>query len=250
MQEQLRVFSLGIFGAQAARLGWSVKPAELHSDSMLRPSMIRRAGLLGDQGIVAECKSRFDAFAAGDHDSINPDLRGAVYSTVMKYGGIPEFDTLVKLYSEFDAQDQKVTILRSMGSAKLPEVHAAIVSWAMSGAVRDQDITSVVGPLAANPGARTFMWSWFKAHYNELHKRFYTGSFLFGRIVSAVCQPFATEEAASEMSLYFSQSELPTDAVKRAIEQSIESVHANAKWLNQCRGPVSDWLASHVDGGI
>lgn len=101
---------------------------------------------------------------------------------------------------------------------------------------------SVIAPLAANPAAKQFVWDWFKTNYKTIHARFYAGSFLLGRLISNVCGGFATDEAAAEVTKFFDDCGLERDAVKRAIEQSVESVKANARWLQSCRESVTAFL--------
>lgn len=95
--------------------------------------------------------------------------------------------------------------------------------------VRDQDVCSPIASMGANARCQSFLWAWFQENFETIHKRFYSGSFLMGRIVSACCQGFASEARAAEINAFFEKSSLETDAIKRAIRQSVESVRANVR---------------------
>eukprot|EP00038_Savillea_parva_P019402 m.27399 g.27399 ORF g.27399 m.27399 type:complete len:872 (+) comp4409_c0_seq1:61-2676(+) len=242
VQARLGRYALHLFGPMAKRVGMEPKSTDTHADAMLRSMLVARAGKLGDATIVAECKERFAKFIAGDDKAIHPDIRSAVYSVVLKHGDKTEFDALIALYDRLEAQDEKVAVLRSLGSSLKPEVHQAVVDFALSDKVRSQDVVSPIASLAANPAAKMFLWKWFTANYSTLHSRFYSGSFLLGRIITNVCSGFATDESASEIEAFFDGCGLDKDAVKRAIQQSVESVRASALWLRNCREGVAAFL--------
>lgn len=109
---------------------------------------------------------------------------------------------------------------------------------------------SPIASLAANPAARKFLWGWFQANYATIHARFYSGSFLLGRFVTNVCGGFATDESAAEITKFFDECDLDKDAIKRAIQQSIESVGASARWLRNCRESVAGFLERGEKDGL
>jgi len=240
----LKRFGLKLFAPLAAKLGWNPTDSDSHESALLRPLVLRWAGALGDEAVFAECHDRFVKYIAGDASAIHPDLRHAVFSTVLKKGGQHEFDALVKLYADADAADQKVIILRSLGAASDRAVMQAVIDFTMTGdAVRDQDIYIPIAYLASNTAGRDFCYQWFCKNFESLHDRFYKGSFLFGRIISSVCSKFATYERADEIEKMFDDCKLELTSVKRAISQAIEGVRVNARWLESCKEGVSTFVA-------
>ena len=244
VQANFRKFQLKLFSPLAAKLGWAPSADDSHEVALLRPVVLRRAGSLGDEAVVAECQALFLKYAAGDADAIHPDLRHAVFSTVLKKGGRAEFDALVKLYAEADAADQKVIILRSLGATVDTELMQAVLDFTMTGdAVRDQDIYIPIAYLAGNTAGREFCYEWFCKNFEMLHDRFYKGSFLFGRIISSVCSNFASYERADEIEKMMDECKLELKSVKRSISQSVECIRANARWLGDCKESVAAYVA-------
>ena len=243
IQLKLSELARDFFSPMAERLGWEAIDGESHENALLRPVVIGRAAKLGDPALLDQCRERFARFADGDAGAIHPDLRGAVFSTILKYGGMDEFDQLVSIYKKSDASDAKVTVLRALGSSQLAEVHVRALEFTMGGDVRDQDLAIVMGGLASNPKSRMFMWKWFCSKFPVLHERFYKGSFMLGRMVQYVTGDFASEKMAAELQAFFDGVSLEKDAIKRAIAQGVESVGANANWLDACRSDVSSFLA-------
>eukprot|EP00040_Diaphanoeca_grandis_P006210 m.36408 g.36408 ORF g.36408 m.36408 type:complete len:859 (-) comp17353_c0_seq2:231-2807(-) len=242
IQSRLQEIVLEFFLPIAARLTWQARDSDNHSDALVRSMAIERCALGNDPNTVQECQARFERFVAGDADAIFPDLRGAVFKTVLKFGGKDELTALLKIYREAPSADMKVTVLSSIGRSRLPEVHQLVIDFMMGGEVRDQDVTTVIAGLGHNPTSRVFLWQWFKSNFEQLHAKFYKGSFLMGRIITYTCSDFATEAMATEIEDFFDSVTLEKDAIKRAIKQCVESVRANAKWLDASRQSVSEFL--------
>ena len=192
--------------------------------------------------MFAESKGRFGRYIGGEKEAIHPDLREAVFGTVLRKGGQEEFDALIKLYKSESAADQKVIILRALGSAPTQGVMEAAMEFAMSSEVRDQDTYITIGYLAANTAGRQFVFAWFQTNFATLHARFYKGSFIFGRMIGSVCSHFATVGKADAIQKLFDECGLELTAVSRSIEQAVESVRANARWLGSCKEGVTVWL--------
>jgi aminopeptidase 2 len=139
VRSDLKRFALKLFSPLAATLGWEPVAGEAHENALLRPLVLSRAGKLGDEAVFAESHGRFLRYIGGDKEAIHPDLREAVFGTVLRKGGQHEFDALIELYKGETAADQKVIILRALGSAPDRAVMEAAMAFTMSSEVRDQD---------------------------------------------------------------------------------------------------------------
>jgi aminopeptidase 2 len=165
---------------------------------MLRPLVLRQAGKLGDQSVLAEARDRFARYVGGEAAAIHPDLRHAVFATVLGKGGASELEALLGLYRAADSADQKVIVLRSLGAAPDVTTMEAVVAFTMGAEgteseVRDQDKYIPIAYLASSSAGRNFMFDWFVRNFDTLHSRYYKGSFLFGRIIASACGDLTTE---------------------------------------------------------
>jgi aminopeptidase N len=75
------------------KLGWHSLPNETPDTQILRRTIIRELGTLGDAAIIAEARSRFAAFLT-DHQSISPDDQGVILPIVAQYADAGTFDQL------------------------------------------------------------------------------------------------------------------------------------------------------------
>ncbi len=118
--DQFKKYRLNLFSSIQEKLGWDAKANENPLMAMLRPMILGLMGKSGDQGIIDEAKKRFQRHVNGD--LINPNIRGAVYGIVSRYGDESTQEELRRLYKAADMTEEKVRLLRSMGQSLKPEI--------------------------------------------------------------------------------------------------------------------------------
>ena len=77
------------------KLGWDPKPNEDALSAMLRPMILSAVGKSGDQAVIEEAQKRFKRHLAGD--LMDPNIRGAVYVIVSRYGDAKTQEDLRKV---------------------------------------------------------------------------------------------------------------------------------------------------------
>lgn len=234
-------FGADLFRKVVASVGWEATPGESAQTSLLRPLVIRQLGKFGDATIIAEAKARLTQFAA-DKVSLAADLRAAVYGIALQYGGKEEYDTIFKIFEETDLQEEKVRCLRSFGASADPELLQKTLELALTPKVRSQDAVFVILSVASNPAGRQLAWDFFKTNVNVFIEK-YNGGFLLGRLAKGVVDGFASEEKALEAIQFFEQN--PIASAKRAVDQAIETVRTNAKWIERDLDSIVSWFKQY-----
>ena len=102
-----------------------------HLNALLRGLIIGRLGKYGHPATLAEARQRFDAHCKGE-STIPADLRSAVYSTVLKHGDDVTLDSIMKLFREADLHEEKVRLMRCMGTVSQPELIKKVLDFSMS----------------------------------------------------------------------------------------------------------------------
>lgn len=69
----------------------------------------------------------------------------------------------------------------------------------------------------------------------------YHGGFLISRLVQTATADFTDVEKAKEIEDFFAVH--PAPAAERAVKQSIEKIHSNARWLATDGEAIGKWLA-------
>ncbi|CAF5063648.1 unnamed protein product, partial [Rotaria magnacalcarata] len=118
--DQFKRYRLKMFSSIQQKLGWDAKQNENPLVAMLRPMILSIMGKSGDQAIIDEAKKRFQQHIDGN--LIDPNIRGAVYVIVSRYGDETTQQELQKLYKAAEMTEEKVRILRSMGQSSNPTI--------------------------------------------------------------------------------------------------------------------------------
>ncbi|BFZ15413.1 hypothetical protein BsWGS_18452 [Bradybaena similaris] len=229
-----------MFSKIAASVGWDAKPGEDSLVPMLREVVLTRMGFSGDEATVAEANRRFDVHCNGSA-KLPADLRSAVYNTVLYNGDKTSLDKIMKLYDEADMQEEKVRISRAMGSVQDSELIQRVLNFSLSDKVRSQDTVFVIAGTTGTVAGRELAWKFFRDNFKLLNDR-YEGGFLLSRLVQSTSNHFVTEEKALEVEAFF--KEHPVPAAERTVQQNIENIRLNAKWLKRELEPVTRFLTS------
>lgn len=251
----LGTLSRRLFGPVASRLGWTFSRDDPDKVALLRTLAISVSGDSGDKGVLAEAKKRFGAFVAalegGDEkakiDTLHPNIRGAVFSMVVRYGGDTEYDAVLEIYRNSTVADQKVTALAALGSARLARLVDRTLGLALSDEVKTQDVIYIYRSMAANEDARRPTWQFVQAHWKTLYDRLYLGSLsLLSTIVSASTSHLATDQDAIDVETFFASKGDAVKAISRTVAQSVEKIKNASKWLQRERDDVSAWLRGNT----
>jgi hypothetical protein len=93
--DEYKKYRLNLFSLIQQKLGWDPKPNEDALSSMLRPMILSIVGKSGDQEVINEAQKRFQRHLEGD--LIDPNIRGAVYVIVSRYGDETTQEQLLKV---------------------------------------------------------------------------------------------------------------------------------------------------------
>ncbi len=249
VREALRAFAADLFAPLVARLGWEPSASESESPDayqtgLLRQLAVSRALAYEHGPSVAEAKTRFDAYVAGDQAAIPPDLKGAVFASALRQGGEAEMETLRRLYSEAESQLEEALILGAMGAGKTAALVESALDFNMSDAVRKQDGAAIVGSAAGTRVGKRVVWDWVRANWDAVEAKFGGGGVSSGltRIIGASCSGLASEEDALAIEAFYLPKKI--EGAERTVSQAAEAVRARAARLERDAEDVAKWLAA------
>jgi hypothetical protein len=76
-------------------------------------------------------QKRFEAHCKKE-TMIDADLRSSVYSIALKHGNEATLDAVEKLFREADLHEERVRLMRCMGSVSQPELISRVLKFALS----------------------------------------------------------------------------------------------------------------------
>ncbi|XP_078620093.1 puromycin-sensitive aminopeptidase-like isoform X4 [Branchiostoma floridae x Branchiostoma japonicum] len=239
---QFKLFVQDLFKLVGEKLGWEPKDGEGHLDAMLRSIVLSHLGKYGHQATIAEANQRLEEHISGTR-TLAADLRGPVYATVLRHGDEKTYEKLLDLLRKADLHEEKVRILRSLGSVSQPELIQRVLEFALSSEVRSQDTVFVIGGATSSLKGRELAWKFVQDRWDELHTR-YQGGFLLARLVQFSTSGFVEEVRAREVEDFFKLH--PAPAAERTVQQSCENIRLNAAWLARDAASISDYLSTRA----
>ncbi len=239
--DQLRSFNKTVYENIVDRLGWEESSGEGHLDALLRTTVLARAGGLGNDAVLEEARDRFQRYLQ-DPASLRPDIRGVAYSLVALDADRDLYETLWDLEDKATLQEEKRRLLGAVSRLRDPGLLQETLERSLSDRVRAQDAPLVIISVAANRFGRDLAWDFVKDNWAEFDRRYGKGGFMIMRLVS-ITETFTTIERADEVEGFFQAN--PVAGAQRTVQQALESIRLNARWLELNSDPVSAWLNAH-----
>ena len=237
---QLHAYGRELYQEIVQRTGWDPGPDEGHLEALRRGTVLGQMGSYGDKAVLDEARVRFDEYLK-DPDRLRPDLRGLVFGLVGRDADRATYDVLWDLENKASLQEEKRRLLAALARPRSKELLEETLERALSSEVRSQDAVLVIVRVAANRHGRDLAWEFIKNHWEELDRRYGKGGFMLMRLVGST-EAFTTPDRADEVEEFFETH--PAPSAQRTIQQALEAIRLNAKWLEANREGLAGWLAA------
>ena len=218
------------------RLGWDKKEEEKHTTSLLRSLVIGALGRLGDDAVLEEAKKRFSEFLK-THNSLDPDLRGVIYSLVAWSGDYKTYEILLKQFRKATMQEEKLRFLSALSSFQDEKLLARTLKFVLTKEVRSQNLHLPIMRMASNPYGRKLVWPWVKKNWKKIVKKFGVGSPLINRVVGSITVVHDRKKEP-EIRLFFKAN--PTPGTEMKLAQTLERIRIYSKFLERTRKEFLD----------
>ena len=110
--------------------------------------------------------------------------------------------------------------------------------------MRSQDTISLVSAVATNRLGKAHAWVFVKDRWHEFDRRYGSGGFGLMRLVS-ITGGFATPEDREDVRAFFEAHPVP--AATRTVQQSLERIGLNVRWLERNREGLAAWFNDRPD---
>ncbi|CAE7223560.1 unnamed protein product [Rhizoctonia solani] len=227
-----------LFVPLVSKLGYEYKDSESPDVHELRTIAITQSAVSQDESVIHELRSRFDHFrATGDESKIPPDLRRIIYRIAVQHGGEEEYKAIVE---KPNSPTSKIAAMLAMTHTQDKDLIEKTLAYIETG-VKDQDVMYYFSGFAANRASRRRAAEFFKQDYDKLARRF-EGNYSFNRLVQYAFDSFSTDKDAQEAEEFFKDKDV--SKFNMAYAQTLETIRANAKWLDRSRSDVAGWLSA------
>ena len=222
------------------RVGWDAGAGEGHLQSLLRSTVLGGLGFFGDIDTLTEAQRRFTA-ALDQPSSLAPDLRAVVYALSAQVGDAPTHQRLRDMANQTTLQEERVRLHMAMGRFQQPELLRSTLELALSEEIRSQDTISLISAVAGNRIGKALAWQFLKDNWPEFDRRYGSGGFGIMRLVS-ITGAFTTTQEQEDVRSFFEAHPVP--AATRTIQQSLERIGLNVRWLDRNRADLAAWFGS------
>lgn len=230
-------YARGVLNKMIVKVGWSKKPKESHSASLLRTLILGTAIKFGHAEAIAQARKMFAAWVKGKH--IDPDLRGVVYGAAAKSGGSKEYNQLLARYKKEHMHEEKNRIGRALTMFSDQKLIRQALDFGLSKHVRLQDAPSFIALVTMNRYGKKIGWNFLKQNWKKVLSLYGGGGHALPRIVGAM-QYYASDKAANDIEAFFKKN--PAPGAERAVQQVLEHIRSNAHWLKRDREEIKNWL--------
>ncbi|EMC91137.1 hypothetical protein BAUCODRAFT_39278 [Baudoinia panamericana UAMH 10762] len=240
VKDALKAFQRDLVSGKAHELGWTFSDKDGHIEQQFKSLLFGSAASAGDERARTAAFDMFEKFIGGDRSAIHPNIRGAVYSVVLQYGGEKEYDAIVKEYETTKDTEERLSALRSLGRAKDDKLIKRTLAYALSKAVKDQDIYIPIAGLRAHKEGIQALWAWMKENWEALKTKMPPSMTMLSSVVSIATSSFTEQQQLDDIDAFFTK--VGTKGFERSLAQSKDAITAKIKWLERDRGDVKAWL--------
>ncbi|KAI8823190.1 peptidase family M1-domain-containing protein [Fimicolochytrium jonesii] len=260
----LKAIKGSIFSPKFGPLGMDYPAGEDHMISMKRTLVIESAARAGDADVISALRDRFERLVAGDESALSPNLRLIAFEMAIYHSSNPveDFESVLKIFQTARAPDQRAFALRALGCTG----DERLVDRLLNDIVLDADVVQVHEgyiPLVAlankNPNsrvARRKLWEFGTTKWDTIYAR-------YKEIVPLLADMFVTcfsaqvgENVTHTVQDWISGKGLDGDArekrvtevnaIKRPVEQALESVQHKTAWVKRDGPSVARWIKAQA----
>jgi hypothetical protein len=231
-----------VFAKTFKAVGFESRSGEEGSIRTTRKVVLEMLAKCDDEQVIALGLKAF----RNQQSTINPDLRGVIYSLVASKGTQEDIQLLRKLHSQTSFAEERKRIESVMGfGVKRAEDLKERLHWADQ-CMRMGDIQNIYESIAAGgESGRDCLWNYLTQEWSTWYPKFREKyAVAVGPILKSVISKFTCPDKVHAVGKFFEQNPCPEG--DRAIQQGIEVVHNNVNRLQREKDTMNAWLSQNV----
>ncbi|CAF3572265.1 unnamed protein product [Rotaria sp. Silwood1] len=231
-----------------SKLEWDPLPNEGLQASMLRDLILIQMGINGHNKTREEAHKRFEILLNKNnqhhHQSINPNIRAAIYLTVAKTGNQETFEQLKSLYRKADTQEESIRLLTALCcfDDEIIQQQALKYIW-NENEVRKQDHLKAFVALAThNRNGCEIAWKYMQENWNKIEDIYGEHDTHLIHFVEHVPSHFVTEQRAEEVRKFYIDHSNPL--LDRSIKKVLEQINLRRVVLERHEHSIHEFLST------
>ncbi|HIH13494.1 TPA: M1 family metallopeptidase [Candidatus Woesearchaeota archaeon] len=220
---EVRAVSLLYHTSQLSLLGGERKKEEKNTTTIMRSMTLASLGLIDHPETLLKIKNLLTELQLGKK-SIDPNLRGVIYSLSAWQGDEKTWTYLVHRYQEEHLPEEARKLLRALGMFQDKALLQRSLEVGLSSTVRLQDSFMIPMTIGGNPAAGfSLLWNWTKHNWKTLMKTYSSGTHMLSSFVHNLAGA-DTKEQRQEIKAFFARKENDRDDIRMAVRQVLERI--------------------------
>ncbi len=229
-QERIRA----VFNPALQRLTWSPREGETELERQLRGELINILGTVGEDKPCQQRARELYAQYEKDPASVERNLIPALVSIVAHTGTVADYEKFYAKFKTAQTPQEETRYLFALGSFRRPELIDRTLQMTIIGEVRTQNAPYLMRGILLNKDAREKAWSFMKAHWEEMLRRYPDNS------IPRMCEGIiglVTPELEADVRDFFAKH--PVKQGAKQMEQHLErlriAVACKERWKDLLR---------------
>jgi puromycin-sensitive aminopeptidase len=230
LQERIRA----VFNPALQRLTWSPKEGETDLERQLRGDLINALGTVGEDKACQERARELYVQYEKDPTFVERNLVPALVSIVAHTGTGADYDKFYSRFKNAQTPQEETRYLFALGGFRQPDLIDRTLQMTINGEVRTQNAPYLMRGILLNKDARGKAWSFMKAHWEEMLRRYPDNS------IPRMCEGIvglATPELEADVRDFFARH--PVKQGAKQMEQHLErlriAVSCKERWKDLLR---------------
>lgn len=238
-EQQLRRLAGQLADSQYQRLGWEASPDEPEDDTKLRSTILGLMAYSEDQAVL----EKIDQLFAGGIESIDPEIRGLVISSVARRTEDKSvIEQLMQTYSTSQSADLRDDLCAGLTSVKSDEHISYLLSqFTNADSIRTQDIARWFVYMIRNRYSRQATWQWVQDNWQWIIDTF-QGDKSFDDFARYAATGLSTRQQLDSYRQFFTPKR-SYPALRRVIDLGILEIEARLDTLESDSTAVHQRLA-------
>jgi aminopeptidase 2 len=234
----LRSQLVNIVNPVLKNLGYDYRENDSYNTHQTRCLGINVAGMLGQKDVVEEVNQRF---LLGNYD---PDQRSSFANIYIRNGSKNEVKYVLDKYLSSNSNEEKVDMLRALGSVRNVEQVNEILDFATKGNnVRTQDTYIIYYATASNVYLNNTVWNYTRNNWDYIKEKFSGNVSMFGTIVSASLLSLSSQEQLNDANKFLNDKQTDIETFQNKVAQSLEKVSQKLNWYSRDLDNIRNWTS-------
>uniref|UniRef100_A0A7M4E987 Aminopeptidase n=1 Tax=Crocodylus porosus TaxID=8502 RepID=A0A7M4E987_CROPO len=237
-----KISSFNIFKNLIDKQSWNDEGSV--SERLLRNSLLLFACARKYQPCVDKAEEYFMKWKESDGTLRLPsDVKAAVYAVGAQT--VQGWDFLFSKYRlpSFNTEKNEIEVALSISRNK-EKLQWLMDQGLLGDIVKTQDLPHIVVFVAKNPSGYHLAWKFLKENWNKLAQKFELGSHSIAGMVIGVTNQYSTREQLAQVKEFFSSLDEKSSHL-RCIQQAIEIIEENIRWMDINFDKIKLWLQNN-----